>query len=347
MPRWTLAIDHKPLVPILSTKELDTIPNPRIMNQRVKLLPYTYTPVHVPGKCNVTPDTLSRGHVPAPPLQKIPLQDVMNVDPEYSETFGPPRWVTRPVRGVAASITENAEHGDSDEDWVMGIVMASLAEVAEEEIAVIKTHQGGGVRAITWELLKEETAKSHVCRQLIQLIGSGLPARKEDWPQGLMEYHRYKNQLLEIDGVVVCGERPLVPASLRPQVLDILHAGHAGTNTMQSRSSQSLFWPGMTREIEERRARCKECIFRAPSQAALPSQPPIAPDYPFSYICADFFAVNGLTYLAVVDRFSNWLSMARFTKDDSKSVIKFLMSYFSGYGVAKEITTDGQKTGFC
>merc|ERR1712240_203857 len=47
MPKWTLAIDHKPLVPILSTKELDTIPNPRIMNQRVKLLPYTYTAVHL------------------------------------------------------------------------------------------------------------------------------------------------------------------------------------------------------------------------------------------------------------------------------------------------------------
>ena len=116
MPRWTLAIDYKPLVPILSTKELDTIPNPRIMNQRVKLLPYTYTPVHVPGKRNVTPDTLSCGHVPAPPLPKIPLQDVMNVDPKYSETFGPPRWVTRPVRGVTASITEDTEHRDSDED---------------------------------------------------------------------------------------------------------------------------------------------------------------------------------------------------------------------------------------
>ena len=178
----------------------------------------------------------------------------------------------------------------------MGVVLASLAEVAEEEIAVIKTHQGGGVRAITWEVLKEETAKSHVCRRLLQLIGTGLPTRREDWPQDLIDYHRYKNQLLEIDGVVVCGERPLIPASLRSQALDILHAGHAGTNMMQSRSSQSLFWPGMTREIEERRARCKDCIFRAPSQAALPSQPPIAPDYPFSYICADFFAVNGRTY---------------------------------------------------
>ena len=82
---------------------------------------------------------------------------------------------------------ENTGHKESDKDWVMGVAMASLAEVAEAEISVMKTHQGGGVRAITWTVLKEETAKSRICQQLLQLIGSGLPVRKEDWPQELME----------------------------------------------------------------------------------------------------------------------------------------------------------------
>ena len=66
MPHWTLAVDHKPLVPIMSTKDLDAIPNPRILNQRVKLLLYNFTPKYIPGKENVTPDTLSRGHVTTP-----------------------------------------------------------------------------------------------------------------------------------------------------------------------------------------------------------------------------------------------------------------------------------------
>ena len=47
----------------------------------------------------------------------------MNVEAEYSETFGPPKWVARPVRGVAASFTENAEQGDQDKDWVMGVAL--------------------------------------------------------------------------------------------------------------------------------------------------------------------------------------------------------------------------------
>ena len=53
-----------------------------------------------------------------------------------------------------------------------------------------------------------------------------------------------------------------------------------------------------------------------------------------------------MSYLATVDRFSNWLAISRFRRDDSKSVISFLRSYFTRHGIAKEITTDGQHT-FC
>ena len=68
LPMFTLAVDHKPLIPLLSDKSLDLITNPRIMNQRIKLLPYSYQVVHVPGKANVTPDAFSRrSDSPVPP----------------------------------------------------------------------------------------------------------------------------------------------------------------------------------------------------------------------------------------------------------------------------------------
>ena len=54
--------------------------------------------------------------------------------------------------------------------------------------------------------------------------------------------------------------------------------------------------------------------------------------------------MDGVSYLATVDRFSNWLAISRFRKDDSKSVISFLKSYFARYRISKEITTDGQHT---
>nr|XP_058971272.1 uncharacterized protein K02A2.6-like [Pocillopora verrucosa] len=59
-----LETDHKPLVPLLSTKELDQLPV-RIQRMRMRLMRYSFTPVHVPGKLLYTADTLSRSPTPA------------------------------------------------------------------------------------------------------------------------------------------------------------------------------------------------------------------------------------------------------------------------------------------
>lgn len=44
-----LETDHKPLLPLLSSKSLDTIP-PRILRFRLHLMRYSFTISHVPGK---------------------------------------------------------------------------------------------------------------------------------------------------------------------------------------------------------------------------------------------------------------------------------------------------------
>ena len=51
--------DHKPLVPLLSTKHLDTLP-PCILKFRVQMARYDYSIHHVPGKSLFTADMLSR-----------------------------------------------------------------------------------------------------------------------------------------------------------------------------------------------------------------------------------------------------------------------------------------------
>ena len=51
--------DHKPLVPLLSTKELDRLPL-HVLRFRLRLARYDYSIQHVPGKLLYTADTLSR-----------------------------------------------------------------------------------------------------------------------------------------------------------------------------------------------------------------------------------------------------------------------------------------------
>ena len=51
--------DHKPLVPLLSSKQLDSLP-PRVLRFRLRMDRFSYNIHHVPGKDLHTTDTLSR-----------------------------------------------------------------------------------------------------------------------------------------------------------------------------------------------------------------------------------------------------------------------------------------------
>ena len=346
---FTLALDHKPLIPIFGHKSLDLIINPRIMNQKIKLLPFRFTPVHIAGKKHVTPDCLSRrSDSPVPPLAPAPAidtLDIANVGPGYSSELGPPSWVSGPGASLAhltcsAPSDQELKEAEELEGMLTGLALSSMEAL---DCGVVLVHTAAGqaeVRAITWPRLQEAAAASPVYQLLLQLIRAGLPEEKAAWPEALAPYYPYRRHLIETDGVVLCGERPLLPPSLRPQALEILHAGHSGVTTMMARATQSLFWPSLRQDVLDLRAHCKECIYSAPSNPAPPPEAPVQPDFPFSHICMDFFQVEA-TYLAISDRYTNWLSVFRLPKDDSANVIAVLRRYFARWGVAQEVTSDG------
>ena len=56
---FQIETDHKPLVPLLSTKQLDNLP-PRVLRFRLRLARYDYCIQHVPGKLLYTADALSQ-----------------------------------------------------------------------------------------------------------------------------------------------------------------------------------------------------------------------------------------------------------------------------------------------
>ena len=60
--------DHKPLVPLFGSKNLDEIP-PRIQRFRMRLMKYSFNICHIPGKDLVIANTLSRA-----PLRKLPTK---------------------------------------------------------------------------------------------------------------------------------------------------------------------------------------------------------------------------------------------------------------------------------
>ena len=78
----TLVIDHKPLLAILDNKQnLEYIPNPRLMNVKLKSMMYRFKVKLIPGKDHVIPDAFSIRQ--ASPISHTDNNTMLNVLPGY------------------------------------------------------------------------------------------------------------------------------------------------------------------------------------------------------------------------------------------------------------------------
>jgi hypothetical protein len=103
---------------------------------------------------------------------------------------------------------------------------------------------------------------------------------------------------------------------------------------MMTRAAQSLFWPNMKQDMLDVRANCQSCIYNASSNPALQLRVPALPDFLFSPICKDCFQVEAM-YLAVVDGYSNLLSIIKLVKDETSHIITTIQEYHTRLGVSK------------
>ena len=71
-----------------------------------------------------------------------------------------------------------------------------------------------GVQVITMGVVKDETGLDPELSVVKQVLESG-----DTWPQELEQFRRVKASLSMSDGLVLYGDRIVIPASLRQQVL--------------------------------------------------------------------------------------------------------------------------------
>ena len=336
-PNLTLAVDHKPLLAILGPcQELAEVINPRLMNFKLKSMAFQFKPVHIPGKKHIVPDTFSRRQdAPALTEPKLPTEPPVtsNVLPEYSNSFGPPAWVSQP--GDLQSI-----QSEEDELYI-GLTIAKLAGIKPSIEGCVDANQSN-IRVITWNLLEQECQKCPQYGKLRECVVKGFPQHSEQWDNDMIPYRRVFRELTLLGPVVMLNSRPVIPQSLRREMLQHLHGCHSGVQNMIQRALSDVYWPNYKQDIVEYRNSCQSCNTYAPSNPPVHSSPePSLPSYPFQVVCVDFFMWNRKNYLIVVDKYSNWLSIIQLTKDDSKQVIKALRQYFSVFGVCETLCSDG------
>ena len=298
--------DHRPLVKLLGDRTLDEINNNRLLSFKEKTMPWKFTISYVPGCKIPAPDATSR------------KPDDRTGEDESASLFIAALEAIRSIHEV-----------DDLEESVIAAVRSNLDTF----------------EAVTWERVRDETSKDIHMLQLLDMAEHGFPDSSQLMSPQLSSYWRFRDDLSSVDGVLIYANRIVIPPSLRDAVCKHIHGAHQGISQMMSRATASVFWPGITTDIQETRERCQTCDTISPSQPHLPASEPFVAVLPFQAVATDYFKLRGNNYLLTVDRFTNWPDLRQASTATAEAgtagLIKALRQLFAQFGVPEHLSSDG------
>ncbi len=189
----------------------------------------------------------------------------------------------------------------------------------------------------------EATKEDPALQELIKVL-----EQKSGWPEnrGFLEpevrpYFDFQEEMCEINGIVFKGERVVIPAKMQSEMLRLIHESHLGMVKCKKLARDIMFWPGMSKQIEDVVSKCATCQVHRSSQQKEPLICSEVPSGPWSTVASDLFECLGSKYLIVVDYYSDFFEVELMDQDTtSASVIEKTSKIFATHGIATKLVSD-------
>ena len=176
----------------------------------------------------------------------------------------------------------------------------------------------------------EATKEDDILSDLPQVILSGWPDSRGHVPLEAQQFWNYRDELSVAHGLIVKGQKIVVPNGLRGEMVERLHEGHLGINKTLARAREVLFWPGMTVDLTEKIKNCPVCLENRPSQQPEPLRSHEIPPLPWAKVGTDILHKNR----------RKWPGLTLLPSMTSTGVITALRSQFARYGVPSVLVSD-------
>ncbi|GFO24240.1 Pol polyprotein [Plakobranchus ocellatus] len=186
--------------------------------------------------------------------------------------------------------------------------------------------------------IKEDQDKDKILSQVKEFCKTSWPAQAKKDEQ-LKRYWTVRHELAINQGILMYGNRLVIPPTLREDILRRIHEGHQGVVKCRAFARTTVWWPNLSTEIETMIRNCMTCekTRTVPKQ---PLKPTPTPSYPWQRLGADLFEWKGRTYLLMVDYFSRWIEIALLNKTTTSSVIEHMKSIFAKFGIPEILISD-------
>lgn len=215
-------------------------------------------------------------------------------------------------------------------------LLAFIAELNVAEYVQISDRRFNEIAA--------ETRKDLVLQKLLNVLSTGWPEHKEQIDDELLVYRAMKDELTVHQGVVLKGNRVLIPKTLRPMFVKRLHKAHQGVEYTLRAARETVFWPGMNDQITNAVQSCEACMEFSASQRAPPMSTHEVPKYPFQRVHLDLCEVNmegtKTTIMVTADSYSDFVEVDILKSTSTATVVECCKRNFARHGVPEVVVTD-------
>ena len=110
------------------------------------------------------------------------------------------------------------------------------------------------------EKIMIESQKDKTMQELMSTIMEGWPKSKNQCSERIKIYWSLQEELSVVEGLIFKGSRLVIPRAMRQEMLDKIHEGHMGISKSKQRSRESVYWPGISVEVDNMIQGCSTCV---------------------------------------------------------------------------------------
>lgn len=169
---------------------------------------------------------------------------------------------------------------------------------------------------------------------------NGWPSHKSNASSLVKNFWQYRNEIYIHDNIIFYKKRLVIPESLKAEFLTLLHKAHQGVVACKKIAQETVFWPGITSDIEKMVLSCNTCQTYAKSNPREPLTPHEVPQLPWEKIGIDFKSMGNQDFIVIIDYFSKFTIVNKLHNKTAQSVITALKNTFAIQGLAMEIFSD-------
>ena len=210
--------------------------------------------------------------------------------------------------------------------------------VCEEYVKfVVESDVSDTASAVSLRDVKEATANDPFMSELYKLIELG------EWSDKIQfkAFQSLRQELSVYEGIILRGNRIVMPKQLQSKILKIAHESHMGIVRTKQMLRSKYFWCGMDKQIEEMVKVCDACVINNPLNVNTPLQPTSFPSGPWEKGAIDIVGPIGNKYLITfIDYYSSFPEVMITRDISSANIVRVLKDIFARFGLPEEIVSD-------